>query len=234
MKLHHTQFWQAYSRFTPVVKACTMRSTVDAWVYFKLQSCYQFRSVLEIGFFEGQTAGLLAEISDPAAVITCVDPAPRPEIFHSVFGAVSHKVHILAQTSQHTEFGPQDFIIIDGDKSLESVTCDLRKSLQCLHTSGVLAVNEWALPAVQQAMAAVLGPTDWHPFLKTHQSLMFHHASIDRSEFLDRTISAGGISDIMRFENHMYNDHLVLQVDSLPIFTDRIDYFDRALRDLDL
>jgi hypothetical protein len=63
---------------------------------------------------------------------------------------------------------------------------------------------------------------------------MFHHSSVDRSEFLDREISAGGISDFVRFENHMYNNHLVLQVDSLPIFTDRIDYFDRALIDLDL
>jgi hypothetical protein len=152
MKLHQTNFWQEYRRFTPVVRACTMRSTVDAWVYYKLQSCYQFESVLEIGFFEGQTAGLLSEISGPKTNITCIDPLPRPEIFYSVFGAACRKVNIIPQTSQHTEFGVRDFIIIDGDKSLQSVMSDLQKSLHSIDICGILSVNEWTLPDVQKAM----------------------------------------------------------------------------------
>jgi len=234
MKLHETKFWQEYLSFTPVVKCSTMRSTVDAWVYYKLQSHYQFRSVLEIGFFEGQTAGLLAEVSNPDTKITCVDPNPKSEIFYSVFGSVASRVSIIKQKSQAIDFAPQDLIIVDGDKKFTSVTSDLGKSLQCISSDGVLVVNEWILPDVQQAIEQVLGAADWHPFLQTHQSLMFHHCGVDRSLFLDQEISSAGVDNFIRFENHTYNGHVVLKVDTLPIFTDRIDYFDRALRDLDL
>lgn len=234
MKLHETRFWQEYQRFTPIVKCSTMRSTVDAWVYYKLQSHYQFRSILEIGFFEGQTAGLLAEVSGPGTKITCVDPDPRPEIFYSVFSDVASMVGIIKQKSQSIDFEPQDLIIIDGDKQFTSVSSDLAKSLQCIANDGVLVVNEWILPEVQRAIQQILAPTDWQPFLQTHQSLMFHHCSIDRSGFLDQEISSAGVDNFIRFENKIHDGHVVLTVDTLPIFTDRTDYFDRALKDLDL
>jgi len=234
MKLHETIFWQTYDSFTAINQACTMRSTVDAWVYYKLQTVFDFQAVLEIGFSEGQTAGLLAEVSGPDTQVWCVDPRPNMAKFQSAFAPVAHKIILIKQRSQDIDFGRKDFIIIDGDKKYDAVKSDITKTLQSINTSGVIAINEWILQDVVAAIADAIDTKEWKPFLRTHQSLFFHHVSVDRSDFLDYEIKSNGADSFMRFVNHTIDHDVVLQVDSLPIFTDRLDYFDRVLRDLNL
>ena len=234
MLFYETKFWQHYGLFSKIVKQSSMRSTVDGYVYYQLVKEFNFINFLEIGFFEGQTCGLLAEISDPLAVIDAVDPSADLSIFKQIYSEQSNKINLWNCASQSFEFKKKyDCIIVDGDKSYESITIDIRNSLNSLAPHGVLLINEYQLDSVQQAINEIVVKFGLIPFLKTDQTLFFHRPEDLRCDFLDYKISHK-VNNFINFYNEEINGHMVLMVKTLPIFTDRLDFFDAALKEYNI
>jgi SAM-dependent methyltransferase len=228
MRLQDTKFWTNYKLFSPIVAESSMRHTVDGYVYYKLIEKYRFKSFLEIGVYEGQTLGLLAELSDSSAKLDGVDPNPKLELFNTLYDNLNFKIKLhRCKSCDFTFNSSYDFINIDGDKTYDNIKNDIQKSLKCLDKQGVLLINEYKLESVQQAINDTI--KDLVPFMITEQTLFFHYPEVDRSNFLDFELSALANNFIM-FYNKIYNDHVVLNVKTLPIFTDRIDFFDAALK----
>jgi hypothetical protein len=207
-----------------------MRSTVDGYVYYKLITEFNFKNFLEIGFFEGQTAGLLAEVSATDAHVTCIDPVPNMDIFNQTMCDQFEKISLLQIPSQQFDFSQvYDFIIVDGDKSYDMVSQDISNSLKSIDPAGLLLINEYQKYDVIQAIHDCIDSTDWMPMIRTNQSMIFHHRSQDRSEFLDYKIS-NIANNFINFVNIHINGHVVLDIQTLPIFTDHPEYFDLALK----
>jgi hypothetical protein len=230
-KLHQTRFWKNYSLYKPMVSKCSMRYTVDAYLYFTILKKYQYKNILEIGFFEGQTCGLLLESGD--AHITCVDPEPKIKLFDQLYKDLQHRVELHRIKSQDFDFKQYDLIIVDGDKTFESVSQDIQNSIKVLDPTGMLLINEYQKPDVVRAITESVLPANMVPFLKSDQTLFFHWPSIDRGDFLDFELP-NLANNFIRFENTESWGHTVLNAHTLPIFSDRLDFFDLALKEFDL
>lgn len=230
-KLHQTRFWQNYHLYTPMVSACSLRYTVDAYLYFSIMKKYQYKNILEIGFFEGQTCGLLLESSN--AHITCVDPAPTTDLFDKLYKELQHRVDLHVMKSQDFDFKNYDLIIVDGDTNFVSVSQDICHSINALESTGMLLINSYQKPSVMQAIEEFVLPAHLVPFLKSDQTLFFHRSTVDRGDFLDFELPHLA-NNFIRFENIEFCGHVVLNVSTLPIFSNRLDFFDLALKKFDI
>ena len=210
-----------------------MRSTVDAYIYYKFVKKYQFKNILEIGFYQGQTAGLLAEITESDCSITCVDPDPNTVLFDSLYKDFHYKIKLYQIPSQEFDYKQYDCIVIDGDKSFDTVSNDIKNSIRHLDDGGLILVNEYQLPDVEQALHEFMMPNGLVPFLKTDQTLFFHSPRNDRSDFLDFELP-NLANNFIRFENCDLWGHVVLTATTLPIFTNQLNYFDLALKEFDI
>lgn len=233
MKLYQTQFWQNYHQYKKIVKDSTMRCTVDAYVYYKIFKKYSYKNFLEIGFYEGQTAGLIAEITSHDAVIDCVDPAPKCHLYNTIYSDLKHKINLHVAKSQDFNFKPYEVIIIDGDKTFSSVSTDMQNSIKNIASSGMILVNEYQKTDVKHAIEKFLLPNHLVPFLQTDQTLFFHFPHNNLCDFLDFELPDPG-NNFIKFENKELWGSTVLTATTLPIFTDRIDFFDMALKEFDV
>jgi hypothetical protein len=230
-KLHQTRFWQNYHLYTPMVAKCSMRYTVDAYLYFTIMKQYQYKNILEIGFFERQTCGLLLESGD--VHITCVDPYPNTNLFDQLYKDLQHRVDLHIIKSQDFNFNNYDLIIVDGDKNFEPVSQDIQQSITALNPAGMLLINEYKKPSVMQAIEEFVLPAQLVPFLKSEQTLFFHRPDVDRGDFLDFELP-NLANNFIQFENIDRWGHSILNARTLPIFSDRLDFFDLALKEFDL
>lgn len=230
-KLHQTRFWKNYSLYKSTVAKCSMRSTVDAYLYFTILKKYQYKNILEIGFFEGQTCGLLLESGD--AHITCVDPYPKTKLFDQLYKDLQHRVDLHHIKSQDFDFKQYDLIIVDGAHTFESVGQDIQRSIKALDPLGMLLVNGYQAPDVMRAITEFLLPAQMVPFLKSDQTLFFHWPGVDRGDFLDFELPRLA-NNFIRFENIESLGYTVLTAHTLPIFSDRLDFFELALKEFDL
>ena len=121
--------------------------------------------------------------------------------------------------------------MVDGDHSYETAKQDIFKSVDCLKTTSVLAIDDFKLPAVAQAIQDLYNVTnDWVPFLQSEQTQFWHHRSVDRGNFLDSLIT-DPISKFIFVENIVdQNSNTICSLKTLGIFTDVTDYFDLALK----
>ena len=210
-----------------------MRCTVDAYVYYNIFKKYGYTNILEIGFYQGQTAGLIAEITSDVTAITCVDPNPRCNLLDSIYQDLKSKITLHQIESQNFKFDQYDLIIIDGDKNFDMISIDIQNSVTSINRCGMILVNEYQKTSVQDAIHQHMLPNGLVPFLQTDQTLFFHYPTNDRGDFLDNELVNPG-SNFIRFENKELWGHTVLNATTLPIFSDRLDFFDHALREFDI
>lgn len=210
-----------------------MRCTVDAYVYHRIFKKYNYQKILEIGFYQGQTAGLLAEITGPTAQITCVDPRPRTDLFADIYHDIAHKIKLHKIRSQDHDYETYDCILIDGDKSFDAVSHDIRHSVVSLDSTGMILVNEYQKSSVQEALEHYMLPAGFVPFLRTDQTLFFQSSTVDRGDFLDFELPIPG-QNFIRFQNITMWNFTVLDATTLPIFSDRMDYFNMVLKEFDV
>jgi hypothetical protein len=230
MRFQDTKFLNHYEQFSKVVNDCSMRSTIDGYVYYRFVQQYDFQNILEIGFYEGLTCGLFAESSAATAHIDSVDPILNTTIFNQVYLDYRDKITLFKGRSQDFAFEREyDLINIDGDKSYQAISVDLTNAVKTLTRDGVIIVNEYYLDGVDQAVSEIMPDSGLVPFLRTNQSTFFSRPHVDRATFLDQQLPSI-VNNFVRFQNIELNDRVVLYVDSVPIFTDRIDFFKEAVK----
>jgi Methyltransferase domain len=235
VKLYETKFWNEYNKFEKIVHASSMRCTVDAYIYYKIFKKYDFKRILEIGFYQGQTAGLIAEITADDARITCLDPNPRCEILDLIYADLKFKIDLHQIKSQNFDFNFEfyDIIIIDGCKEFSSISVDIQHSVKSIDQNGMILVNEYQKDSVQAAINQHMLPNGLVPFLQTDQTLFFHYPTCDRGNFIDFELIDPGFNFI-NFTNKDIFGHTVLHATTLPIFSYRMDFYNMALREFDV
>lgn len=232
MRFQDTKFWQNYSQYDRVVANSSMRSTVDAIAYWKLLNYFKFTNFLEIGVYQGLTTGLFFE-SNPDANVVAIDPRNRLELFYKNYPEFQKQFTYINEKSQDVDISNHsyDFILVDGDHSYQSAREDIFKSLECLAPGAVLAIDDFNMSGVAQAIQDLYYLNNgWVPFLQAEQTQFWHHKSCERSEFLDSLLT-DPVSKFIFVKNIIDpHNNTICSLKTLGIFTDITEYFNLALQ----
>lgn len=213
-----------------------MRSTVDALIYWELFKEYNFSNILEIGVYQGLTAGLMLETSSRIESYTGIDIHLKLDLFNDIWGKYSANAKFYEQPSQIFEHSKiYDFILVDGDHSFNGALTDLIKTSKLLSHNGVLAIDDYKLPEVAMAINEFKNHTELIPFLQSEQTEFWHHPSVDRSDFLNNLL-VNKINNFIFLYNIDSTPHntQILKAKTLSIFTNEFNFFDQALNFYDI
>ena len=213
-----------------------IRNPGDMFLVWKTIEYFQPKSLLEIGFYGGQSMGLYLEAGSLYDKIVAVDITYR---FRSLFDELFPDTNIdfIESDSREIELNDKfDFITIDGNHDYEFVNSDLKKCLPLLKHNSILYMDEYSIcPGVEQAIAEnLLGQHDWVPFLAGVQGMFFHHVSHSADEFLDEFIQNKADNFLMFKNNINWNGFTDLFCEAPLIYTDSIQHFIDALKFYDL
>ena len=236
MRFQDTKFWKNYPQYNRIVFNSSMRSTIDAVIYWRLLSNFKFNNILEIGVYQGLTSGLFLETNSDSYV-TAVDPVDRLELFYKNYPEHQSRFKFINESSQTVDLplSMYDFILIDGDHNYPQVKDDIEKFLPRLLPHGVLAIDDYKLPGVAKAIQHLYNlETDWVPFLRAEQTEFWHHRGCDRNIFLD-SLFTDIISKFIFIENTQdQKNNTICSAKTLGILSDMTEFFDLALKHYDV
>jgi predicted O-methyltransferase YrrM len=236
MKFQDTKFWTTYHQYDKMVKGSSCRCTVDAVMYWKLLTHFQFNQAIEIGTYQGQTSGLILE-SNPACELIGVDLIDHMDLFRKNYTEYQDRFTFLNIPSQQIQLTDEkfDFVMIDTLWDYESIKSDLQMFLPRLRKSGVVS---FSMVKPKHTSADIVRAFNelhdndhgWVPFLRTPQTEFWHHANYDRSDFLD-SLFTDPISNFILIENQVDKfENTVCVAKSISMLTDHPEYFDLALK----
>lgn len=224
MKLHQSAVLRNMDLF-PML----MRYPNDIFLLWKTCEYFQPKSILEIGFYAGQSLGVVLEASGADAHFTSVDicydlKSPFDHLFPTTNG------QFLTMSSKDLELDqPFDLVHIDGDHSYEYVLNDVCKTLPLLHNNSILCMDDFKLPGVEQVIKEhLLGQHDFVPFMSGDQEMFFHHVSHAADEFLDTWIQDKA-NNFIYFHNWDYHGHTLLESKTPNLFVENRSMFLQAL-----
>lgn len=235
MKFQNTKFWKNYKLFDKIVKESSMRSTVDAVLYWKLLSNFTFPNMLEIGVYQGLTSSLLLELQ-PDSKLTAIDPRNRLEIFNNLYkDDLAKRFNFIQCESQSADIDEYfDFILIDGDHSFDGTYSDMLKFIPKLQRTGVLAIDDYKLPGVDKAISKLIASNiGMVPFLQLEQTEFWHYPENNRSVFLDSLLEDTITKFIFLYNINRFNSD-VLKAKTLDALTSNIKIFDIILKEYDV
>lgn len=118
-----------------------------------------FRLALEIGSFQGVSAAKIARNMSADGILYCVDPWPERnsrgnpclDIFrrHVRRAGIAHKLRVMQDVSGNIlhKLPPKlDFIFVDGDHSLETITFDWTLVKDKLRRNGIVCLHDVLIP----------------------------------------------------------------------------------------
>jgi predicted O-methyltransferase YrrM len=206
-----------------------MRLSNDIYLMWKTCEYFRPKSILEIGFYAGQTLGLLLEAAGADANFTSVDICYKfKEPFDQLFP--TYNVKFLEMPSKNLALTEQfDFIHIDGDHSYQTVLNDVFKVLPLMHKNTILCMDDFCLPGVDQVIKEhLLGQHDFVPFMSGDQEMFFHHVNHTADTFLDTWIQEKA-KNFIYFHNKDYYGHTLLESKTPNLFVDNLSMFLQAL-----
>jgi predicted O-methyltransferase YrrM len=232
MKLHESQVLGNldYFRVAPNPTGL-MRGHVDMFLLWKTIEYFCPKNLLEIGFYAGQSMGIMLESAGQDAEITAVDITfHRKHIFEKLFS--NNHIKFIEIDSRQLELDPvnkYDFISIDGEHDYEYVLNDLNKCFPCMHENTILHMDDYKQPGVERVIREkLLGRHDFVPFMVGDQGMFFHHIAQSADDFLDRWIQDKS-KNFIHFENKEIFGFLLLQVNMPHIFVEHPDIFLQSL-----
>ena len=169
MKFNESTSWQNLNKFDE-----TMRTTIDSFLLFYVIQYFQRRSILEIGFRQGYSFGLMLEASPHDAVLEAVDISyPDFTIFDLL--KTNKKTKLNTISSQKFVYANQyDFINVDGYHGYDEAKVDILNAIAHLSSDGILMVDDYSIPDVDRAITDILQMNlGIKPFLKGFQEVFF-------------------------------------------------------------
>jgi len=209
----------------------SMRVNIELLLIFNLIKYFQYKKILEIGFFEGKTFSTILESIKSTGELTAVDPFINRTIFDKLYGnceiVSNNKITFLPIKSENfkSQLNYYDFINVDGDHSIPVVLKDLQLAFKMIKIDGIVMIDDYALDDVDYAIEQCIKlNTDFVPFLMCEQSVFFHHVSHDAASFLDNEIS-NLFSMFCDVSNVEYKNYHVKKISCLPAITNNDDIF---------
>jgi len=245
MKLHQSKTLKHIDRFswTKYVNGryWLPRDCIGFYTYWKVCEYFKPKTVLEIGFYEGLTFGLMFESTDADTKYVCVDInfSRKESNFDLIFkdDPKYDSITFIETDSKNLELTQLfDLVHIDGTHTYEYVKNDLLKVLPLLHKNSILIMDDVTEhhPDVNQVIKTfLLGQHDFVPFLSADREMFFHHVSHSADDFLDNFIVKNS-TDIMTFFNYQYEGLTVLRGHVANFFNDNPSIFIDQLRKYNL
>jgi hypothetical protein len=209
MKFNKSITWQNLNKFDD-----SMRTPIDSFLLFYVIQYFQRRKILEIGFRQGYSFGLMLEASPPDAVLEAVDIV-YPDF--TVFDLLKTNKETKLNTIPSQEFiypGKYDFINVDGHHGYEDAKVDILNAIDHLSPDGILMVDDYSIPDVDRAITDVLQMNlGIKPVLKGIQEVFFvrndSHLPLDtfEVEFLHSEIN-----DFCNATNVSYKNYNVVNI----------------------
>jgi hypothetical protein len=169
MKFNKSITWQNLNKFDE-----SMRTSIDSLLLFYVIQYFQRRSILEIGFRQGYSFGLMLEASPPDAVLEAVDVMyPEFTIFDMLKTNKETKLYTI-QSQKFVSARQYDFINVDGHHGYKEAKVDILNAIDHLSPDGILMVDDYGISDVDRAITDILQMNlGIKPFLKGIQEVFF-------------------------------------------------------------
>ena len=221
-KFHETQISKIFSLYSP------MRSYPSAIMVFLLIQHFGLSKILEMGFHEGLTFGVMLEATGPGAELTSFDIDVKIDLYNKYYRNSEYvqdkQVHVLEVASEN--FVPQstyDFINVDVDTTVSNDESRfglgraraLINASKCISQNGIIMLDDYQgqSAAIDDLLAT---NCDFVPFLVDDKAMYFHHVSHDANDFLDSVVEDAFVT-FCNTSNIEYQGHLVKQVVPRPL-----------------
>jgi predicted O-methyltransferase YrrM len=228
MKFHETLALKNLNLFQSVKRR---RVNFELLLLFYVIKYFDSKSILEIGFGEGCSFGVMCEAASESSELTTVDIAHSRTIFDHIYSEypLDCKERIKFLTMSSLDFvedpGKYDFILVDGDHHMPTVYKDLVNVSKLIKSTGIIMIDDYDQEGPNIAIDQFLElNTGFVPFLIDDQGVYFHHISHCADQFLDVELekifaSFGNLS------NTTYKSFLVKKVSCPPVVSGNNDIF---------
>lgn len=168
MKFKNSLAWQNLNQFE------SMRTSLDSFLLFSVVNYFQSKRILEIGYREGYSFGLMLQASHPDATLDAVDLTfAVSKIFEYIITNKEYTFHEMSSIDFNYN-GTYDFINVDGNHEYEHAIADISNAIAHLSPNGILMVDDYSLPGVDRAITEVLLQNPGvKPVLKGLQQVFF-------------------------------------------------------------
>lgn len=215
LKYHQTLSSQIYDEFSKP----NMRGTVSlSFLLYFIQSI-PIRNILEIGFYEGQTFGLMLEATQPGSVLTAIDIDFRLDVFQKFFqnsNFVKDKTIELVEKDSlsFTPTRKYDLINVDGDNPNRK--SNIKLAINNLSDNRVLMVDNYHSDYNKKVIGEFISSQKtWQPFLLDSQAVYFKREQTDFSNFVDNTLTP--FNEIASLYNIDYHGYTVKEIKPMPV-----------------
>lgn len=234
LKFSNTTFCKQYHLYEPQHEGSSMRSTVDGLVLWKLLENQPIKTALEIGTYEGLTAGLLLERVENLH-LTVIDLKRRYELFDSLLPQFNDNITFIEKNSNDVVLDQRfDLIFVDGGHEYDQVLSDIKNFSKLLkNTESLLIFDDYHWPGVRRAIDDCRNNilSEWVPFLQTQQLEFWQHRSKDRQHILNKFWTDPVKNFLWIYNDRDVYDNVILKIDTVSVFTSQIDFF-RSVLDL--
>lgn len=219
MKYHQTI--SARSRYA---YTSSMRDNVSMLMVFLVVDYFKPTCVLEIGFFQGQTFGLICEAVPDLSQVTAVDIEFDFSVFEQLHSNTIKQKSLTADfvVADSQDYRPKslfDFVNVDGARHLRYH--DLCLAADCLADNGILMFDNYQ--NYDHVIAQFLSERqDLVPFLIDGQAAYFHRPTHNAEHFLDVYLP-NTLNGIFCVPNCEYHGHMVREVTTQPIRIECVD-----------
>lgn len=213
----------------------TMRTNISLMTVFYIIQYFKPKNILEMGFYEGQTFGIMLEAADANCELTALDLEFRMELYDRYYKnskpTLDKKINLITTNSNNfCPAGQFDFINVDTGtpEELDTVRAtDFKNAMNWLSKDGILMLDNYE-ECEKIFLSSILQEENLRivPFLKDDQAMYFHHVDHDANHFLDSFIPEIFPNEFISRCNVNFYNHLITDIWARPFELQRhIDLF---------
>jgi hypothetical protein len=203
----------------------TMRSNLSLVTVFYIIQFFKLRNILELGFYQGQTFGVMLEASEENTNLTAIDIEYQLDLYdrhYSKTNVVKEKNVTLLKMSSLDFISSEKYDFINVDTGMSEYdshatrTQDLMNAANLIDRSGILMLDNY-----RECDGLINDFLHQHqnlaPFLMDNQAIYFHNNEHDATEFLDNFLVSILPEEFVSQYNIDYKGHTVKQLFPTPI-----------------
>jgi len=210
-------------------KYISMRNSMSLITVLWLIQYFKCQNILELGFYQGQTFGIMLESTDAGSSLTAVEIDYKLDLYNRYYANsefVKDKTVNLVSCSS-AEFCPStkyDFINVDTGCELNTAEGqrqrmnDLINAFQWIARDGIVMLDNYNYYNRQDITDVLDLGHDFVPFLSDTQAVYFHHKAHDASDFLDNFLEQStNINIVASLNNVDYVGFLIKEIKNKPV-----------------